>query len=731
MAAFEQWTETARAVRIEDEIERRGIKLKRVGTEHVGPCPKCGGDDRFAINTKEQVFNCRGCGVGGDVIELVQHLDSVGFIGACAKLTGEPPPNKANGKDRDGETTIVAAEFKYEKEDGSVAFAVERVEYQNADGVCVLNKDGRRKKSFRQKRPDPNRLGAWLWNVDGVSPVPYRLPELIEAIAADHVVFVVEGEKCANALSSLGVPATTNAAGAGKWKAELSKCFAGADVILLPDNDGAGFKHIQDVGTALSGIAKRIRVLMLPGLPAKGDAVDWLAAGGTREALDRLVDQAPEWQPLAEPADKPDVKAKATADEDVLLEALVKLPPGIEFARQRKKAAKELGVSPSAIDDEITARREKEAAPLYGHWVVEPWPEPVDGDSLLRDIITRAHRHVVCSHDDALAIALWIMLSWVHDEIATHSPILNVNSAEPESGKSTTLGLISFLAPRCVSSVEISEAALYRAIKLWQPSFAIDEFDSVLASDDKVALRSVINSGHTRGTGVIRCVGDDRTPELFPTFCAKAIGMCGRKLPAATLSRCIFVELRRKKASEKIEQFEHKDDAGLADLRRRLLRWSMDNEDALRDAKPSMPAELANRRADNWRVQLAIADLAGDDWGDKARWAAVKIEGKADYRTAGARALADARSTLCPKDDKDQPLEPLERISSVDLAAQLATYADSPWAEWKGGKPITPAQLARLLKPFGIAPQVIRLSGGTTMRGYLRTFFEDAWERYL
>ena len=512
--------------------------LKRVGVEHVGPCPQCGGDDRFAVNPKEGVWNCRGCGVGGDVIQLVQHLDGVGFIGACAKLTGEPPP-KANGKDRAGEARmIVVAEFPYENEDGSVAFAVERVEFQNTDGVYVLNKDGRRKKSFRQKRPDADRPGAWLWNVDKVAPVPYRLPELIEAIAADHVVFVVEGEKCADTLRGLGAPATTNAAGAGKWEVELSKYFTGADVILIPDNDDAGFKHIQDVGTALSGVAKRIRVLMLPGLPAKGDVVDWLAAGGNREAFDRLVDQAPEWQPLPkDKADgKEDGKAKAEADEGALLEALVKLPPGIEFARQRKKAAKALDVPPSAIDDEITARREKEAAPLYGHWIVEPWPEPVDGDSLLRDIITRIHRNVVCSHDDALAVALWIMLSWVHDEIATHSPILNVNSAEPESGKSTTLGLISFLAPRCVSSVEISEAALYRAIKLWQPSFAIDEFDSVLASEDKVALRSVINSGHTRGTGVIRCVGEDRTPELFPTFCAKAIGMCGRKLPAATLS---------------------------------------------------------------------------------------------------------------------------------------------------------------------------------------------------
>ena len=117
------------------------------------------------------------------------------------------------------------------------------------------------------------------------------------------------------------------------------------------------------------------------------------------------------------------------------------------------------------------------------------------------------------------------MLSWMHDEIATHSPILNINSAEPESGKSTTMGLVAFLMPRCVSSVEASEAAIYRAIKRWSPSFCFDEFDSVLADDDKAALRSIINSGHTRGQGVLRCIGDDKVPELFPTFAPKAVGM--------------------------------------------------------------------------------------------------------------------------------------------------------------------------------------------------------------
>ena len=73
-AAFDNWSAKARAVRIEDEIVRRGIKL-RGKIERVGPCPKCGGNDRFSINTKKGVWNCRQCGVGGDVIKLVEHLD--------------------------------------------------------------------------------------------------------------------------------------------------------------------------------------------------------------------------------------------------------------------------------------------------------------------------------------------------------------------------------------------------------------------------------------------------------------------------------------------------------------------------------------------------------------------------------------------------------------------------------------------------------------------------------
>jgi hypothetical protein len=491
---------------------------------------------------------------------------------------------------------------------------------------------------------------------------------------------------------------------------------------LLPDNDEPGWKHVQNVGAALAGIATRTRVLVLPNLPPKGDVSDWLDAGGTREQFDALVEQAVDWQPPSADENSEaneDDRAKAKAREDELLDALAKAK-GLDYVRQRKTAAEELEVTAKAIDDEVKARREDaQVAPLYGHWIVEPWPEPVEGGSLLRHIIKRIQRHVVISDDGVLGSALWLMLSWVHDEVATHSPILNINSAKPESGKSTTMGLFSFLMPKCIASVEASEAAIYRAIERWQPSFCFDEFDSVLADDDKAALRSVINSGHTREIGVMRCTGDDNVPTMFPTFAPKVIGMVGRKLPPATLSRCIFIEMRRRKKSEHIEKFNHRDDSELADLRRRL-RWSMDSEDALRNATPSMPDELKNRRSDNWQLQLAIADLAREDWGDKARAAAIRIESGSDSRTANARALAATRTVF----------ERIKDISSEDLIRTITADPDSEWAEWKAGKPITQNQLARLLKPHGIAPDRVRIDG-RQVRGYSRAWFIEAWERWL
>jgi DNA primase len=81
--------EHARDVQIDEEVARRGIKLRRVGAEMEGPCPHCGGSDRFGVNVRKQIWNCRQCGVGGDVIRLVQHIDRCDFASAIETLVGD------------------------------------------------------------------------------------------------------------------------------------------------------------------------------------------------------------------------------------------------------------------------------------------------------------------------------------------------------------------------------------------------------------------------------------------------------------------------------------------------------------------------------------------------------------------------------------------------------------------------------------------------------------------
>lgn len=123
--------------------------------------------------------------------------------------------------------------------------------------------------------------------------VPYRLPELLAA--PTQLVVVAEGEKDCENLASIGVLATCNAGGAGKWTGEHSAFLSGRRVIVLPDNDQSGRNHAQQVAESLYGISESVRIVSLPGLAEKGDASDWIAAGGTRTELDRLIEATTVW----------------------------------------------------------------------------------------------------------------------------------------------------------------------------------------------------------------------------------------------------------------------------------------------------------------------------------------------------------------------------------------------------------------------------------------------------
>lgn len=145
-------------------------------------------------------------------------------------------------------------------------------DYRDENGLLLFQTVRYKPKGFSQRRPDGN--GGYHWNLDNVKKVPYRLPELLAAKSPS--VFITEGEKDVDRLKELGIVATCNPMGAGKWIDDYNEPLRGREVIILPDNDAVGRKHAQQIALSLSGIAESIRVLELPDLRESGDVFDWI-----------------------------------------------------------------------------------------------------------------------------------------------------------------------------------------------------------------------------------------------------------------------------------------------------------------------------------------------------------------------------------------------------------------------------------------------------------------------
>ena len=199
-------------------------------------------------------------------------------------LFHEPPPARTNGHHPPADKPTATYYFDYKDESGALLYQVVRKEYAD------------KSKNHSQRRPDG--ANGWVYKLGDTRIVPYRLPELLQADPGEPV-FIPEGEKHVDRLRKLGLIATCNPMGAGKWRAEFGEFLTDRDVIILPDNDEPGRKHAADIARSLRGRARSVRVLDLPGLPAKGDIIDWLNAGGTVENLANLAESCEEWTPPA------------------------------------------------------------------------------------------------------------------------------------------------------------------------------------------------------------------------------------------------------------------------------------------------------------------------------------------------------------------------------------------------------------------------------------------------
>ena len=419
-----------------------------------------------------------------------------------------------------------------------------------------------------------------------------------------------------------------------------------------------------------------------------------------------------------------DVKEREAGADDAEIKRLAALSR-MQYERERMDAAKKLGTRASILDRLVeTARKEQSELDQGSTIVVEdvqPWSKPVDGAALLDEMATAMASHIAMTDTEADTIALWCVYDHAY-ELFPVAPRLGIRAATSECGKTEALRRIKRFVNRPLECDGLTAAVFFRVIDASKPTFLLDELDNVLP-EDKGAMLGAMNSGYSRKGKQLRCVGDENEVRAFRTFAPFVYAMVGK--PTNTFdSRTIPIELR-KATPEKARALlsledEDDEDKRLSDMGRKAARWVADHLDALAKIRSDM-GELVNRPAMNWRPLFAVADLAGGDWPArvrKAAAAAVRVRGDQDIK---AELIIDIKSVM----DENRAVE---EWPSAMLAEHLARLEGRPWAEFgKAQKPITQNAIARLLRPFGIAPTRIGPEGGQA-RGYCRWQFREVFD---
>jgi hypothetical protein len=389
------------------------------------------------------------------------------------------------------------------------------------------------------------------------------------------------------------------------------------------------------------------------------------------------------------------------------------------------KLASQLGEDPAALRAEFKEFLGVDGGDAASVEKTEPWPEQVDTAKLLTELANKARRYVAMQEYQLDAAVLWVAHTWLYDyDVPIHSPILAATSAEPDSGKSTLVAVLGRACPRVSPNIEMTGPSLYRYVDAVKPTLVIDEADDLFAR--KSDLKHIVNAGWTRGVKVPRQVnfgGVSRTVHFDP-FTPKMIALLGQNLPPATRSRFIELRMLPKRHDEKVEPFNQLDDAEFAVLRRKFARWAADNAIKLKEAQPTVPSELNNRPAANWRLLLAIAELAGGSWPKRARDAAERLTRRGRQPSDGILLLTAFKQLFS---------DGRQWITSEEMVECLRSDPTSIWIDYNRGGPVTQRQIARLLDPYDIRPGSLHPKGHRDFvrRGYRREQFTDAFARYV
>jgi hypothetical protein len=358
----------------------------------------------------------------------------------------------------------------------------------------------------------------------------------------------------------------------------------------------------------------------------------------------------------------------------------------------------------------------------------EPWEDHVDGAELLGDIAGLISRYVIAPDGAPELVALWVAHTYTMDAWE-HTGYLALVSATPRCGKTTLLLIVERLAYRALRADDVSPAALYRVVEHASPTLLVDELDRVPRDSD---IWGLINSGHTRGGAVLRCVGEAQEPRAFSTWSSKVLAYVrGSRsdVPDTTEDRSIRITMRRRSRGERCERLRSRVLAAIAEpLRRRLMRWAIDHAEALAAARPHVPEALDDRAADAWEPLLAVAELVGGPWEERARElaASYSAERTADERdNPGVELLSDLRDLL----DSDEVGPDEYGLSAADMVRRLQAMEGRPWRSWgRDGQGLTETGLARLLRPW--TRSALHGPRGRRVRRYDPATLLDAAERH-
>lgn len=352
------------------------------------------------------------------------------------------------------------------------------------------------------------------------------------------------------------------------------------------------------------------------------------------------------------------------------------------------------------------------------------------GHHVLDEVASVLGRFVVFpSEHEAITVALFITHTYL-TEAADFSPYLHVTSAERRSGKTTLIELISELAAHPFLAASASPAAIYRGLNSddIRRTLILDEVDTIFvgrkSSDVAEALRQVLNAGTRRGSALVRRSNERGGLESFDVFGPKVLAGIG-DLPETLRDRAIRIRLKRKLPTETVDRARYRDlHAAALPVKERIAAWTESIGDNLGGREPELPSALSDRMQDAWEPLVALADVAGGEWSARARHAAVALYAEAEDRGSAEglrlRLLRDCHEVFGTE----------QRLATQELLARLRRLDEAPWSSLDG-RGLEPPSLARMLRPYEIAPRKIRFPEQDSIaRGYLHADFVDAWARY-